>query len=142
MIAKKPPQKTAVSSQSYPYYIGPAACGFPNPATDYAESSLSLDQLLIKHPAATFFAKADGDSMEWCGIMDGAVLVVDRSIRPVSGNIIIAIVDGELLVKRFIKKGDNVILASENPAYQPIVLKPGQTLDTWGVVTAAINQFL
>ena len=141
MKVKKIMANIKTTGQTYPYYTSPAACGFPSPAADYMDDCLSLDTLLIEHPAATFFARADGDSMEWCGIMNGAVLVVDKSLNPVSGDIIIALLDGELLVKRFIKKKDTVVLASENPAYSPVILQPEQTLDVWGVVTAAINEY-
>ncbi len=79
--------------------------------------------------------------MEWAGILDGATLIVDRSLTAVSGDIIIALLDGELLVKRYIKTGEAVVLASENPAYAPVTLTPEQTLDVWGVITACINSF-
>ena len=119
----------------------PSPSKFPSPAADFREDTLSLDQLLIQCPAATFFARANGSSMEGAGITDGAVLVIDRSKNPSSGDIIIAMLDGELLVKRFIHKENTIVLQSEHPAYPPVVLKPEQELDVWGVITAAVNQF-
>ena len=67
---------TETCSARYPFYESPAACGFPSPAADYLEDRLSLDQLLVEHPAATFFARAQGDSMQGVGIFDGDLLIL------------------------------------------------------------------
>ena len=125
------------------------AAGFPSPAEQYSESPLDLNDLLIKHPAATFFVRVQGDSMVGAGINDGDLLVVDRSIRPQNGDIIIASVDGEFTVKVFRKdKGDarsnakqSIWLEPANPKYPPIKLSVGQELDYFGKVTACIHQF-
>ena len=125
-----------------PYYQAPAACGFPSPTADFQEDTLSLDKLLIQHPAATFFARASGKSMEGAGIKDGAILVVDRSQTPRSGDIIIAMLDGDLLVKRLlIQNNQSWVLQSEHPDYPPVTLKSDQALDVWGVIIAAVNQY-
>ncbi|WP_252180566.1 translesion error-prone DNA polymerase V autoproteolytic subunit [Endozoicomonas sp. 4G] len=126
---------------TFPLYQAPASCGFPSPAADFAEDRLSLDQLLIQHPSATFFARATGTSMERAGIKEGAVLVVDRSQTPKSGDIIIAMLDGDLIVKRLIRDKNSLILQSEHPDYPPVTLNPQQELDIWGVIIAAVNQF-
>lgn len=114
---------------------------FPSPAADFKEDTLSLDQLLIQHSAATFFARATGPSMVGAGINDGAVLVVDRSKTPRSGDIVIAVLDGELLVKRLIYKKSAVVLQSEHSDYPPVTLSSDQEFEIWGVITAAVNQF-
>ena len=130
--------------------------GFPSPAEQYQETPLDLNELLVKRPAATFFVKVQGDSMIGEGIRDGDLLVVDRSLRPASGDVIIACVDGDFTVKtlrlgngkrgmgngeRGTENGGEVRLVAANPNYPDIVLKPGQELDYFGKVTACIHQF-
>jgi len=117
------------------------AAGFPSPATDYIEDRLSLDEHLIQHRDTTFFVRAKGDSMVMAGIFDNDLLVVDRSLNPVSGDIVIAVVDGDLTVKRLIKRGETVTLKPENRHYPEIEFKDGQELQVWGVVTSSIKTF-
>ena len=136
---KPPLVKVAAISAQHPYYACPAACGFPSPAADYLEDRLSLDQLLIEHPAATFFARAQGDSMLGAGIHDGDLLIIDRALTARDGDIIIALLDGELLVKRLYRRHGRVALHSENPDYSPITLDGDATLDLWGVVIHVIH---
>ena len=114
--------------------------GWPSPADDYIEKSIDLHQLLIKAPAATYLVRASGDSMLNAGINNGAILIVDRSLEPKHGDIVIASVDGAYACKR-LQLVPKVGLLSENIKYPPIFLKNGQELDIMGVVTAAINQF-
>jgi DNA polymerase V len=116
--------------------------GFASPADDYLEGRLSLDSLLIHNKEATFFVRAEGDSMVGAGIFDGDLLVVDRSLIPTSGNIIIAVVDGELTVRRLIQHHGNAILKPENPAFAEIEFKDGQELQVWGVVTSTIKKLV
>lgn len=115
--------------------------GFASPADDYLEGRLSLDALLIQNKEATFFVRAKGDSMMGAGISDGDLLVVDKSLTPASGNIIIAVIDGDLTVRRLIQRGGNVILQPENPGFKEIAFKDGQVLQVWGVVTFAYLPF-
>ena len=122
-----------------PFYQSPAACGFPSPAADYLEGRLSLDQLLIEHPAATFFARAQGYSMTGAGIHDGDLLIIDRALTPQSGDIIIALLDGELLVKRLVLCNGGIELHSEHEDYPELRLSEYQQLDVWGVVTQVIH---
>ena len=111
--------------------------------------TLDLNELLVKRPAATFFVKVQGESMIGEGIHDGDLLVVDRSLRPASGDVIIACVDGDFTVKTLrlgngewgTGNGGEVRLVAANPNYPDIVLKPGQELDYFGKVTACIHQF-
>ena len=122
-----------------PFYQTPAACGFASPAADYLQETLSLDQLLIQHQAATFFARARGNSMEGAGIFDDDILIIDRSLTASHGDIILALLDGELIVKRLHHKNGKVMLQSENSAYPPILLDSEQSLHIWGVVTNVIH---
>ncbi len=126
-------------SNRLPFYQTPAACGFASPAADYLQETLSLDQLLIEHQAATFFARARGNSMEGAGIFDDDILIIDRSLTATHGDIILALLDGELIVKRLHHKNSKVMLQSENSAYPPILLDSEQSLHIWGVVTNVIH---
>ena len=122
------------------YDIGLSA-RFPSPADDYKEKKLDLNELLIKQPEATFFAKASGDSMIGAGIHDGDMLIVDRSITASDGRIVIAVLNGELTVKRFKLLGRTAQLHSENSKYTPITLHEGDSVSIWGVVTNVIHSF-
>ena len=144
MVVHPDPVAITTAAQSgikalYPFYQSPASCGFPSPAADYLEDSLSLDQLLIRHPAATFFARTQGQSMTGAGIHDGDLLIIDRSLKPRSEDVVIALLDGELLVKRLKLKKGKPELHSEHPNYPVIVLKEGLQLDIWGVVVQVIH---
>lgn len=123
-----------------PFYPSPAACGFTSPAADYLQDTLSLDQLLIRHPAATFFARAQGCSMEGAGIFDGDILIIDRALNPGDGDVILALWDGELIVKRLVYRQGRPELHSENVGYAPIQLNGEEALDVWGVVTEVIHR--
>ncbi len=120
---------------------GAVAAGFPSPAEQYLEPPLDLNELLVKRPAATYFVRVSGDSMTGAGIHDGDLLVVDRSLTPASGDVIIACVDGEFTVKTFRRDADGIRLEPANPAYPEIWLSPGQELDFFGKVTACIHRF-
>ena len=122
------------------YDIGLSA-RFPSPADDYKEKKLDLNELLIKQPEATFFAKASGDSMIGAGIHDGDMLIVDRSITASDGRIVIAVLNGELTVKRFKLLGRTAQLHSENSKYTQITLHEGDNVSIWGVVTNVIHSF-
>ncbi|WP_134440433.1 LexA family protein [Methylacidiphilum caldifontis] len=128
----------------YPLFSSRVAAGFPNPADDHLEKSLSLDELLIRRPAATFFVKASGHSMEGEGIRDGDVLVVDRAEKPKNGSIIVAAVNGELVVKKlWIEAGRTwlkSVPANDSKAFS-MEIKEGIELVIWGVVTAVIHKF-
>ena len=125
-----------------PLFAHKIEAGFPSPADDYIEGRLSLDEHLIQHRDATFFVRAKGNSMIGAGIYDGDLLVVDRSLTPSSGDIVIAVLDAELTVKRLIKREGTVILKPENPEFKEIVLKDGQELQVWGVVTSTTKKFI
>ncbi len=123
-------------------YAARVHAGFPSPADDFIDKALDLNEHLIAHPAATFFVKVQGDSMIDAGIHPGALLVVDRSLQPRSGSIILAILDGEFTVKRLKKDKGQVILCPENPRYAPVTVMPGQDFEVWGVVRHVIRSFI
>ena len=115
------------------------AAGFPSPADDYVEDRIDLNQHLIRHKEATFFLRVKGDSMLGAGIHNGDLLVVDRALEPVDGKIVIAVLDGELTVKRLERRAGQIRLMPENPAFTPIVVNNEQDLVIWGVVTNVIH---
>ena len=125
-----------------PLFSHAVPAGFPSPADDYIQGRLSLDEHLIAHKEATFFVRAKGSSMVGAGIFDGDLLVVDKSLEPQSGDIVIAVMDGELTVKRLIRQGETVILRPENRRFKDIELKDGQELQVWGVVTSTVKKFI
>ena len=119
--------------------MGSVSAGFPSPADDYIEGKLDLNEYLIKHPAATFFLRAAGDSMIEAGIHHGDILIVDRAIEPVDNNVVIAVVDGELTVKRIRKSGNGLLLMPDNRDYEPIKVTEEMNVEIWGVVTNVIH---
>ena len=121
-----------------PAYSGVAA-GFPSPADDFLEDKLDLNEKLIKHPAATFFVRVSGNSMIKAGIYSGDLLIVDRSLEPRSGSIVVAVLDGDFTVKRISKSGEKLFLMPENPRYQPIEITDDSNFQVWGVVTNVIR---
>lgn len=126
--------------QLMPMYSHSISAGFPSPADDYIEDWLDLNQLLVNNKAATFFLRVKGDSMINAGIHHGDIIVVDRSLQPVHRAIVVAVVDGELTVKRLISGNGITELHAENPRYAPISLQEGQELTIWGVVTSSVHQ--
>ncbi|MCC5792725.1 MAG: translesion error-prone DNA polymerase V autoproteolytic subunit [Legionellaceae bacterium] len=123
-----------------PLYASTVRAGFPSPADDYIEKQLDLNHHLIKHPAATFFVTASGDSMTGAGITSGDMLIVDRSLEATHGKIVIAAINGELTVKRLSRRNGKVQLLPENEQYEPIDINGEEELVIWGVVTHVIHQ--
>ena len=131
---------------------GSVVAGFPSPAERYLEPPLDLNELLVKRPAATYFVRVQGDSMVGAGISDGDLLVVDRSLRPADGDVIIASVDGDFTVKtlrlgngeRGMGNGKDVEMRLEpaNLNYPVITLTRDQELDYFGKVTACFHRFV
>ena len=119
--------------------LGTVQCGFPSPAEDHAMERVDLNEVLIKHPQATFLMRVRGDSMRAAGIDYGDVVLVDRAIKATNGHVVVAVVDGEFTVKRLWQRGPNVKLQPANPTYPDILPRDGQTLEVWGVVTNAIK---
>ncbi len=133
----RPDLNKTQKTELYSYHI-PA--GFPSPAENFLEKRLDLNEFLIKNQAATFLIRVKGHSMEKAGIFDGDILVIDRSVEPSNGRIVLGVLNGEFTVKRIEKKGSKVILKPENDAFNPIELTPEMNFRIWGVVTFAIHK--
>ena len=123
---------------SLPLFGDLVPCGFPSPAQDYVEQRIDLNKLVIRHPSATYFVRAAGDSMSGAGIGNGDLLVVDSAKNAQHGDIVIAAVDGEFTVKR-LQTHPSVMLIPENPAYTPIQFSGEDSLDIFGVVTHSLK---
>lgn len=115
--------------------------GFPSPAGDYLFKQIDIGAELVKHPNSTFLLTIAGLSMRDIGIHDGDIVVIDKSIEPRHGSIVIAVVDGEFTCKKLYRKGGVTKLQAANPDFPDISFKDGQTLEIWGVVTSSIKQF-
>jgi DNA polymerase V len=123
-----------------PLYLAAVAAGFPSPADDFIDRSLDLNEHLAPHPAATFFVRVSGDSMQGANVRSGDILVVDRSLEPADGKVVVAALDGELTVKRIRAKAGRLFLAPENPDFPAIEVGPEASLEIWGVVTYVIHK--
>ncbi len=115
------------------------SAGFPSPAADYEEDKLDLNKYLIKHPAATFFVRVTGYSMTGAGIYSGDLLVVDRSLEPRDKGVVIAVIDGELTVKRIRIRKKKITLEPENENYSVQQITEDTDFQVWGVVTNVIH---
>lgn len=125
-----------------PLFLESVSAGFPSPADDYMEGKLDLNEYIIRNPAATFFVRVTGDSMIDAGIYSGDILVVDRSLDPKDMNIVIAVVDGELTVKRLSQRNGKVRLIPENKKYKPFDITPEMHFEVWGVVRTVIHSVM
>ena len=120
---------------------GSVVAGFPSPAEQYLEPPLDLNAYLVKRPAATYFVRVEGESMVGAGIRDGDILVVDRSLDPRDGSVVIACVDGDFTVKTYRRDRKGVRLEPANPDFPTITFEPGRELRLFGVVTACVHRF-
>lgn len=119
--------------------LGAVEAGFPSPAEEELLDTLSLDKWLIDNPSSTFMLRVTGDSMEGAGILPGDMVIVDRSLTPKNGDIVIAEVDGQWTMKYLRKEKDGLLLVPANPKYRPI--KPKKELKIGGVVTAVVRKY-
>jgi DNA polymerase V len=115
--------------------------GFPSPAEDHMVQRVDLMAQLMHHPQATYLLRIRGESMRGVGIFDGDVVMVDRAIAWRSGQVVVAVIDGEFVCKTLHKRAGRIKLKAANDTFPDIILKDGQTLEIWGVVVAAIKQF-
>ena len=122
-----------------PIFSSPVEAGFPSPADDHIEGKLDLNEHLVRRPAATFFVSASGESMRDAGIFDGDLLIIDRGVTPQPEDIVIAILQGDLTVKRLKKVGGQWHLAAENKDYPSLPLVEGDC-EIWGVVTHSVRR--
>ena len=123
-----------------PYFSIQVKAGFPSPAADYIEERIDLNELFIKHPMATFIVECTGDSMIGAFIPPKAKLIVDRSLTPKNGDIVLAVVNGEFTVKFFKKNDIKCLLVPANRKYQDIQMQEGMTMEIWGVVTTIMTE--
>ncbi|MBS0620003.1 MAG: translesion error-prone DNA polymerase V autoproteolytic subunit [Verrucomicrobia bacterium] len=123
-----------------PLFHAKISAGFPSPAENDLDKALDLNQLMVTHPAATFFVRVVGDSMQGAGISSGDILVVDRSLEATHGKIVVAVVNGEFTVKRLRVEKEHICLVPENPAYPILHLQEGSDFQVWGVVTYVIHK--
>jgi DNA polymerase V len=123
-----------------PVFSDSVSAGFPSPATDYLEETIDLNRHLITNPPATFMVRVSGDSMTEAGIHPGDLLIVDRSLTPNAGRVVVAAVDGELTVKRLRNLRGTWTLMAEHPGYPDIPLSESLDVVVWGVVTYALHK--
>lgn len=124
--------------QYLPLFLERVPCGFPSPAQDYVEDRLDLNKFAIKHPSATYFIKVSGDSMRGAGIGDGDLLIVDRSLTAVHGDIVVAAVAGEFTVKE-LRTRPTLQLVPHNSQYAAISFLSEEELEIFGVVTFTLK---
>lgn len=131
---------TKAPHREFPLFEHKIPAGFPSPADDHMARHLDLNEHLVQNPASTFFVRVEGDSMIGAGIFANDILIVDLSLTPTDGNVVIAMVDGDFTVKR-LKLGpkNQITLMPENDQYTPIVIKDGMDCNIWGVVTNVIH---
>ena len=125
----------------FPLYTSKVAAGFPSPADDHIEQRLNPSDYLVENDAATFFVRVKGDSMIEAGIFDNDVLVIDRSKARQTGDIVLAMLDGEFTVKILEQSKKGVKLIPANRNYSAIEIKKEQSLEIWGVVTGSMRKF-
>lgn len=134
--------KTIHAEQSIdlPLFSHKIAAGFPSPADDNLEETIDLNAAFVQSANTSFVVRVQGDSMKNAGILHGDQLVVDRSIEPTSGKIVIASIDGDLTVKRLERRANKVWLYPDNPAFQPIEIGEESELIIWGVVVSVLRK--
>jgi DNA polymerase V len=128
------------STIKIPLFNESVKAGFPSPADDFIDKHIDLNELLIRHPAATFFVRVKGDSMVNAGIFSGDVLVVDKALEAKNNCIVIAVINGELTVKRLRRTGERLQLVPENDNYSIIEIDSEMSFQIWGVVKSVIRE--
>ncbi|WP_427136559.1 LexA family protein [Pseudarthrobacter sp. S9] len=118
----------------------PVAAGYPSPAQDYFDGRIDLNEHLIKDITSTYVVRVTGDSMEGAGISDGDELIVNRALEPKDGNVVVAVLDGELTIKRLRITRSGVVLRAENPAYPDIRVPALADLAVWGVAVRCLHR--
>jgi DNA polymerase V len=134
------PLDAACARFEIPYSAIKCPAGFPSPAADYIQDGLDFNDYLVHHKAATFVFDVAGYSMMGAGIYDGDKIVVDRSVSPRHGHIVVAVIDGQHTVKRLYMDGDAVALHPENPDYPIIEIREGEELVVFGVVVGVVRK--
>lgn len=123
-----------------PYADRRIHAGFPSPAQDYMTECIDLNAEIIRHPAATFYGRVNGDSMIGEGIEDGDIIVIDRAIEPGNGDLAVCCVEGEFTLKRIKIEPDRVWLIPANEMFDPVMITPDSRFEIWGVITYVIKR--
>lgn len=139
LLIARPAEQPGHATNTFPLFAARVEAGFPSPADDYIDRALDLHEELVPRPAATFFVRARGESMIGAGIHDGDLLVVDRSLAPVPGRVVIAALDGALTIKRLGRGKNGLRLEAENDDYPAIEVGEETDARIWGVVTSVIH---
>ena len=139
LVAGSVHKATKGESAPRPLFLSHVEAGFPSPADDYIETTLDLNEELVGDSTATFFLQVSGTSMTQIGIHDGDTIIVDRSIEPTDGDVVVAALDGELTVKRYEVRHGQPTLVPESADHAPIPIEEGQSFVVWGVVTKSIH---
>ena len=134
------PKEENSSAQLFPLATEAISAGFPSPADDYIEIGIDLNKHLIKNPISTFFLRVNGNSMNNAGIYNNDLLIIDRSINPNPGHIVVALIDGEFTLKRLIKEKDNYYLKADKENYPAINLYEYIEIQIWGVAIYSIHE--
>ncbi len=114
--------------------------GFPSPADNYIDKSIDLNEELIRHPASTFFLRVKGESMSNANVLNGDLLIVDRSLEPQPGHIVVAILDGSFTLKKLTRREGIPYLEAEHPDYPSIDLRNYENIQIWGVAIYSIHR--
>jgi DNA polymerase V len=132
----------SASERLIPRLLHTVPAGFPSPADDYMEDGIDLNAYLVRHPAATFMLTVSGHSMQDAGIHDGDMVIVDRSLAPKNGDIVVAVYEREMTIKRLCKNEDKSIsLQAANPDYPDIHIHYGDDFEFFGVVISVIRKY-
>ena len=122
-----------------PMLASPISAGFPSPADDFIEDEIDLSRLLISNRPATFLVRVRGDSMVGAQMFDGDIAIVDRSLVPHGGDVVVVDVDGERSFKVWRADPDGPRLTFANPAYPAFELASDAVVEVWGVVSGAVS---
>jgi DNA polymerase V len=123
-----------------PYFASNISAGFPSPAEDYIDLQINITEFVTDNPTSTFWVRVHGDSMQDAHIVDGSILAVDKSLKPQSGDIIVAVVNNDFTVKRLEVKGKKVWLVPENKKYQPLEITEEMDFRVWGKVVTILTK--
>lgn len=122
-----------------PLFLTKVSAGFPSPADDFLEKKIDLNEHLVRHPAATFFVRVEGDSMKDAGILSDDILIVDRSLEVKDASVVVAVLNGEFTVKHVKKTGGKLFLVPANESCSPTEVTEEMDFTVWGVVTSVIH---
>lgn len=132
--------KIVENHQELIFYQIKVPAGFPSPADDHIDNEIDLVSHLVKRPASTFVMQIAGDSMKGAGMVNGDYIVVDKSITPKCGQIVVAVLDGDMTVKYFKKQNGQYSLIAANPNYKPIIINQENPPEVFGVVVGVVRK--